>query len=184
MMISYRRLALLTALSLAAIPQVGGAQQSLGPTRLPDGAQVLINEMQQIHSQLGPMQERALQDPELREAGDSLGASIMRAMEELEPETPSLIARINELAPQIQAAQEAQDQERFVTLVTEAGEIDQLLQITRSEAAERPDILRFVEAFEDRVQSRMVSDNPSAAGLLERLEALNGQLAVLLQAAQ
>jgi len=184
MIISYRRLALLTALSLAVIPQVGGAQQSLGPTRLPEGAQVLITEMQQIQSQLRPMQEQALQDPELREAGDSLGESLLSAMEELEPETRSLIARINELAPQLQAAQEAQDQERFMTLVTEAGEIDQLLQITRSEATERPDILRLVEAFEDRVQSRMVADNPSAAGLLERLEALNGQLTVLLQGAQ
>jgi hypothetical protein len=172
---------LMVSLVMVAGPAIVSAQQDFAPVTLPSEAQAVITEMQQIHNRLRPMQEQAMQDQTLKQEGDALGASILRAMEELEPATASLIARLNELAPQVQAAQNAQDRERLVTLATEAGEIDQLLQIARAEAVERPDIVRLVEAYEEKVHDKMVEDNPDAAGLLERLDVLNGQLATLLQ---
>jgi hypothetical protein len=159
------------------------AAQGLSPTPLPEGAQALIAEMQQIQTQLGLMQERAMQDPELRAAGDSLGLHIRQAMEDLQPETPTLIARLNDLGPQVEAARTAQDEDRVRTLIAEATEIDQILQIAQENAVKRPDILAQVEAYEEKVQFRMKADNPAAAEMLDRLEALNEQLAGLLRRA-
>jgi hypothetical protein len=173
----------LVAFLLIAAPALLDAQSS-SPTPLPAGAQELITEMQQIQTQLGSMQERAMQDPALRAAGDSLGLTIRQAMEEVEPETPTLIARLNDLGPEVEAAQAAQDQDRYRVLITEATEINQILEIAQENAIERPDILARVDAYEEKVQSRMKADNPTAAELLERLEELNGQLAAMLQQAR
>ena len=180
-MIRITRSVWLAGALLAAAPAVAMSQQNLAPRTLPPEAQAMIMEMQEIHNRLLPMQEAAMQDPQLKQEGEVLGAQIMKAMEEIEPQTPSLIARLNELAPQVQAAQDAMDRELLATLATEAGEIDQLLQIARARAVERPDIVQAIDAYEEKVQEKMVQDNPEAAQLLDRLEVLNGQLATLLQ---
>ncbi len=166
---------------VVALSPTAAAAQGLSPRPLPEGANQLIVEMTQIQNQLAPMQERAMQEPDLLTAGQTLGENIMKAMEEIEPETPTLIARLNELGVQVQAAQAAQDEAKVRMLVTEAGEIDQILQITQESAVGRPDILAMVTEYETKVHTRMRADNPDAAALMSRLETLNQELASLLQ---
>lgn len=172
------------ATMVIALSATAATAQNTAPRPLPEGANALIAEMTQIQNQLAPMQERAMQTPELFAAGQSLGESIMKAMEEIEPQTPTLIARLNELGAQVQAAQAARDEAQVRTLVTEAGEIDQILQIAQETAVGRPDILALVTEYEGKVHTRMRTDNPDAAALLSRLETLNQQLASLLQLAR
>ncbi len=172
------------AVIVVALSASAATAQNTAPRALPEGANELIAEMTQIQNQLAPMQERAMQEPDLLAAGQSLGESIMKAMEEVEPETPTLIARLNELGSQVQAAQAAQDEAQVRALVTEAGEIDQILQIAQETAVGRPDILALVTEYEVKVHTRMRTDNPDAAALLTRLDTLNEQLASLLQLAR
>lgn len=169
-------------IALAPAPIAARAQQA-PPRALPEGAAELITEMTAIQNQLAPMQQDALQDPNLRAEGEALGASIRDVMEEITPETPGLIARLNEMGPEVRAAQTAQDSARVRTLVTEAREIEQLLQLTQEAAIERPEIVAAVEAYEAKVHGHMRNEHPEAGPLLERLAVLNEQLTGLLELA-
>jgi hypothetical protein len=170
------------AMTMATAPVVLVAQQEdgRGPLPVPAEAQQLIMEMQQIQDRLRPMQQEALRDPALQAAGDSLGARIREAMVEVEPATPELIDRLNDLMEELEAAQAAQDESRFQRAIGEATEIDQILQLAQAEAIELPDVASRLNAYESRIHDRMVADNPDAAGLLERLSALNVQLAAMM----
>jgi hypothetical protein len=178
----FQKFSVLAALVVALIPTGVMAQASdpRGPMPVPAEAQQLIMEMQQIQNQLRPMQQEALRDPELQVAGDSLGARIREAMEEVEPATPDLIERLSELMEELETAQAAQDQERFERAIDEAQEIDQILQLAQAQAIELPDVSARVEAYEARVHRKMISDNPSAEGLLVRLDELSIELAALM----
>jgi hypothetical protein len=165
-----------------AWPSAGQAQQS-APRALPDGAADLIAEMTSIQSRLAPMQQRALESPSLRAEGEAIGANIRQVMAEIAPETPGLIARLNEMGAEVRTAQEARDSARVRTLVMEAREIEQLLQATQAAAVERPEITSAVEAFEAKVHTHMRNESPEAGPLLERLAALNEQLVGLLEMA-
>jgi vacuolar-type H+-ATPase subunit I/STV1 len=169
--------------ALGLAPAVLGAQQedARGPLPVPEAAQELIVEMQEIQNRLRPMQQEALQTPELQAAGDSLGSRIREAMEEVEPATRGLIARLNELMVELEAAEASGDEPRFSQAIGEASEIDQILQIAQAEALEVPDVAARLEAYEAQVHRRMIDDNPDAAGLLARLDELNAELAAMLR---
>jgi hypothetical protein len=167
-------------LAIVATPAVARAQ-NLEPRSLPDGAAEMITEMTTIQNRLAPMQERAMQHPSLQAEGERLGESIRGAMAKITPEAPGLIAQLDEMGLEAEAAQLAGDADKVRELVMEAREIEELLIVTQEAATQLPEITAAIEDFEAKVQSRMRDDNPEAGPLLERLATLNAQLAILLQ---
>jgi hypothetical protein len=164
-----------------ATPAGGWAQlEDRGPIAVPDEAQSLIIEMQQLQNRLRPIQQQAMQDPGLRAAGDSVGLEIRAAMVQVEPATPMLIEELTELMQEAEQAQAVNDQVRFNRVIREAAELDQLLQLAQAKAVERPDVLARVEAFEARVHQKMITNNPEAGEIIRRLDELNVRLAALL----
>jgi hypothetical protein len=173
-------------LSLLALPVALSAQVVDGGNlpAMPVEAQQALREMEQIQMRLSPMQERALQDSALNAEGAQIGTRVRQAMDEVDSQTASRIARLNELMTVAQAAQARQDAEAYATAATEATRINQDLQLTQEAAVAKAEIAASIEAFEKRVQAKMIADNPEAQGLLSRLEELNTQLTGVMQQLQ
>ena len=170
----------LAALGLALLaPAALGAQQQA----IPPEAQALVTEMQELQVELGPIQQQALADADLQAAQQELGEKVRAAMAEADPEMPARMERLTALQAQAQEAQAAQDQERMQAIVTEAQQIEQSLQAAQQEAIARPELDAEIEAFQTRLEQKMVEIDPDAAPLLERMRAIDAELRALLQPA-
>lgn len=171
-------------LSLLIAPAALSAQQaseSAQPSQqLPPEAQEVLLEMQQISERLGPIQQQALQDPEVQSAGEALTARIQEAMVEVDPTTPRNLERLESLMSEAQAAQQANDEDAFIRVVQEAQQIQASLEAAEAEAIQRPALVADIESFQDRVQAKMMEFDPEAGQLLERFEELDHRLALLL----
>lgn len=156
---------------------VAQQQGAIDPAQLPPEAQELIAELQQLQVRLQPIQQEAMQDPEIQAAQQALGAEIQSVMVELDPETPERIERLRELMGEAQAAQAAQDQAAMAELVAEGRALEQELQAAQAEAIQTPEIAPRVEAFEARLLERMLEVDPQAGSLIERARELDARLA-------
>lgn len=175
------RATFLSLLFLAAPLGLFAQQQgTIDPAQIPPEAQELIGELQQLQTRLQPIQQEALQDPEIQAAQQALGAEIQEAMAEADPSTPEKMQRLQELMVQAQAAQAEQDAAAMNEIVTEARALEQELQAAQAAAIESPELAPRVEAFEDRLLERMVEVDPEAESLLDRVQELNARLAAAL----
>lgn len=181
MRMSLIRTVILSAL-FVVIPAGLVAQQQGGidPTQLPPEAQELIAELQQIQSELQPIHQQAMQDPEVQALQQSLSADIQAKMAELDPSTPDRMARLQELMQQGQAAQAEQDQAALTEIATEAQSVQQELQVAQMAALQSEEIAPRVDAFEAELLAKMREIDPAAEALLERAQELDAELAALL----
>lgn len=163
-------------LTMLAPPALAAQQQEL-----PAEAQALVVEMQELQVQLGPVQQQALSDAELQAAQQELGEKVRTAMTEADPEMPVRMARLTALQAQAQEARAAQDQERMAAIVTEAQQIEQSLQAAQQQAIERPEIESELQAFQSRLEQKMVELDPETAPLLERMREIDAELRSILQ---
>lgn len=168
---------LLLAAPLGLFAQQQGA---VDPAQLPPEAQELIGELQQLQARLQPIQQQALQDPEIQAAQQALGAEIQEAMVEVDPETPEKMERLQELMVQAQAAQAEEESAAMTEIVSEARALEQQLQAAQAAAIQSPELAPRVEAFQDRLLERMVEVDPEAEALLDRAQELNARLAAVL----
>lgn len=145
--------------------------QSTGET------QSLIAEVQQIQARLAPIQEQALQDSAIRAEQEALGVEVRSAMVQIDPTLGEQITRMEQLATEAEAAQAAGDQARLLQLSAEAQEIQQRLAEAQIQAMQRPEIAARVEAFQARLQGRMIEIEPEAEALIRRFEELQRRLA-------
>lgn len=167
-------LALLFVVAPAGL--VAQQQGAMDPAQLPPEAQELIVELQQLQVKLQPIQQEAMQDPEIQAAQQALGVEIQAAMVEVDPQTPERIERLQELMGEAQAAQAAQDEAAMAQLVAEGRELEQQLQATQAAAIQDPEIAPRVEAFEARLLERMLEVDPEAGSLIERAKELDARL--------
>lgn len=172
-------------LALFLVPGALVAQQpGLNPAELPPEAREAFTELQQIQSELAPIQQAALQDPAIQSAQQALGAQLQEAMLEVDPRTPDHIAQLEALAAEAQTAQAEQDQQRFAEILAEAQQIERDLQSAQTAALQDPAIQPQVEGFQAQLQEKMVEVDPEAERLIQRAEELDQRLAVLLGSAR
>lgn len=173
---------IVAALALAVVPAGAQAQEPGGvdPSQLPPEVQEAIMELQQLQAQLQPIQQQAMADPEIQAEQQELGTQIQTAMAEADPEVPQHMARLQELAGDAEAAQAGEDQARMAAILEEAQVIEMQLNQAQQEALQRPEIAPRVEAFQQKVQARMVEVDPNAGALIERMDELQTQLMALM----
>jgi hypothetical protein len=184
------RQVLVLALSLTALPAALSAQQKPAPAPAPAAAdtaqdpQAWIMEIQQLHTKLQAIQEKALADPQLRASQETLGSNIKLAMEKADPTLDQKLNRMKELQTQAQTAQAAQDTAKLQQLGTEARQIEEQFMITQQKVLQQPEIASQVSAFQDQLQKKMVAADPSAAQLIARFEELQQRLAKVMPSDQ
>jgi hypothetical protein len=181
------RTPLLASLALALAPAALAAQEPTQqpaelPAQLPPEVQEWVMEIQQIQSALASVQDQALrQDPGLQEEQERLSAAVQDAMLEIDPGIPEEAERMEALFQEAQAAQEAADPDRILQISVEAQEIQQRFRQAQNQALQHPDIAPRLDAFQTRLQERMVEIDPEVAGRLERLDELERQVVAALQ---
>jgi hypothetical protein len=181
------RTSLLASLALALAPAALAAQEPTQqpaelPAQLPPEVQEWVMEMQQIQAALASVQERALsEDPALQEEQEQLSAAVQEAMIEIDPTIPQQAERMEALFEEAQAAQAAEDGDRIVAISAEAQEIQERFRHAQNEALQHPDIAPRLDAFQSRLQERMVEIDPDVEGRLERLDELERQVVAALQ---
>ena len=104
-------------------PATLSAQQQLPPE-----VQEWAIELQELQSQLQPLQEQALQEPEIQAEQASVVEALFETMVASNPETAERIERLEELMQEAQSAQEAGDAERIAQLSAEAAELQPQIQ--------------------------------------------------------
>lgn len=172
--------------ALLALP-AGLAAQTLEPAparaqaAAPDSAAVAqiqgwLAELQTVSGRLQALQEQALQDAELTAAQESLGARIRTAMEESDPSLVDGMERVETLQGEAEAAQAAGDQAKLMELGAELQQIEARFVIAQQRALARSDISSDLEAFEARLQARLVELDPEAPRLIERFQELQRML--------
>lgn len=178
-MVSMRTGILPAVIAIAVLPLSLRAQQPapVDPAQLPQEAQELVVEIQQVQSNLQQIQQEAMSDPELQAEQEALGREIQLAMAESDPAIPEHLERLETLMAEAQAAQQAQDAEKMQAIVTEARELDGRLQAAQAEVIQRPEIAPRVESFQSHLQAKMMELDPSTPQLIERLRELDSQLA-------
>ncbi len=159
-------------------PTLLGAQEPTPVPPQPAGeTQSLIAEIQQIQARLASVQEQALQDSDIRAEQKALGVEVRSAMEQIDPTVGEQITRMEQLAAEAEAAQAAGDQARILQLTGEAQEIQQRLAEAQVQAMQRPELAARVEAFQARLQGRMIEIEPEAEALIRRFGELQRRLA-------
>lgn len=170
--------------AMAPTGLVAQQEGAIDPSQLPPEAQALIAEMQELQSELQPIQQEAMQDPEIQAAQRDLGARIQTAMVEADPATPARLERLEELMAEAQAARAAQDQAAMTEIVTEARGLEQQLQAAQAAVIQSPEIAPQVEAFEARLLERMTEIDPDAGAMIERARELDAKLGEFLTPAR
>jgi hypothetical protein len=173
---------LVTSIALALAPVALNAQQpgALDPSQLPPEAQEVLAEMEQVQAEIEPIQRQALADPELQAEQAALGAQIQTVMTELNPAVPQQMERLQELSAEAESAQSEQDQARIEEILTEARGIEIELQEAQTQAVQRPDVAPRVQAFQEKIQAKMVEVDPAADDLIQRMGELENRLMALL----
>jgi hypothetical protein len=175
----------LAALALAVLPATAAAQQAAPSPELQQQVQGWLSEMQQISGQLQELHARAMQDPELSAAHESLSQVIRAAMIRADPTLEQAMTRLQALDTEAAAAQQAGNQARFSELEQEAVGIQQRFAAAQQQAVQaHPELVGQMEAFQTRVEAKMTQLNPQAGALIERMTQLQTQLAGAMQQQQ
>jgi len=131
-------------------------------------------EAQQIQSRLQEIQARALQDPALVAAQDSIGTELVATMERVDPSYKAQAERAETLKSEVAAAQEAKDNAKLNQLAAEATQLQQGLAAARERAMQDPQMAARIKAFQERIVAKMVEVDPETQTLLGRLQEMNG----------
>lgn len=175
---AFRRLGpLLLALPLLPLAACGERGEEAGAeaaVRIAADAdpQELMAELQRIQQELAEIQERALEDPELRSDRESLERQLDQEMEALDPEAPTKQARQEELATEFEAAREAGEEEAARELAMETQELQADLQRTRQAALQTEEMTAAIQSFQEEMLVAMNEVDPRTDSLVTRAEAI------------
>ncbi len=171
----------LFAVALAAAPAALAAQGTpAAPQQAPAAPQQQApaqTEMQQIQSRLQEIQARALQDPTLKAAQDSIGTEMTATMERLDPTFKAQAARAEALKAEVAAAQTAKDNAKLNQLAAEATQLQQGFATARQRAIQDPAMAARIKSFQERIVAKMTEVEPQTQTLLARLQELRGAAA-------
>lgn len=167
----------LLVVALCAPATLSAQQQQ----QLPPEVQEWAIELQELQSQLQPLQEQALQEPEIQAEQASVVEALFETMVASNPETAQRIERLEGLMQEAQAAQEAGDAERIAQLSAEAAELQPQIQAAQAEALSHPDVQPRVAAFQQKLNARVVEIDPAAEQVIERIAELDARIAAAMQ---
>lgn len=174
------------ALAALTLPTAVLAQQRETPAPAAQNQQEVqawFMELQQISAKLGEIQVRALQDAELQAAQNALGTEVKAAMDRIDPGLAASVERVGTLEQEAAQAQQAGDQAKLEQLAREAQQIQTRFLTAQNTALEQPELAAKVQAFQTRLEQRMIQVDPEARTLIQRLRELEGKLQAALQPA-
>ena len=169
------------AAAIALIPSTLRAQEAAAP---PADASAEANqwlaEIQQLHTRLSELQEKALQDPALRARQDTLGNHIRAAMEAIDPSLSASLNRIQQMDAEATQAEAQNDEAKLNALSAEAQMLEQKFLTAQQKALERPELAAELTAFQTALQDRILAVDPAAPELLARFQELEQKLAAVM----
>jgi hypothetical protein len=189
----YGKPVLVAALLSIAVPVAAHAQQRVVPTgqqrtapaapsmqrpAAPTQQQVegWIAELRQLHGRLETIQNRAMEDQQLRRDQAALGQEIQAAMERADPALPGLVQRMAVLEREAVQAEQAGEQAKLRQIVQEAQGIQTRFAQVQGRVFSQPEIAGKVQAFQGRLEARMLQVDPQTPTLVRRFQELEGRL--------
>lgn len=146
----------------------GAAQGQLDPEMMQR-----MMEVQEIQQRLGPIEQEAMQDPELTAQLESIQQQVETAMR---AEDEELFDRMDELEAEFTEAQEAENQERIQEISQEAQGMQMQLQEIQQRVLEDPELQAEIDAFEEARRARMIEIDPEAGELMDRIDEIMDEL--------
>lgn len=170
----------LTALLLPSVLEAQQRQQarpvSAAPTAAQRQMQSWYTELQQIGARLQAAQMKAMQDPALAAAQQSLARDFKAAMLRADPGLAGLEKRAQVMEAEAQKAQKAGDQAKFAKLAREAQQIEVRLMNAQKKVMADEAFTRRARGFEAALKQKMLQAEPKTMELVERGKVLQAQL--------
>lgn len=166
--------------ALALLPSSLSAQAAAPPADQAAEANQWLTEIQQIHGRLSELQEKALQDPDLRAQQDSLGSHIRAAMEALDPTLVASLDRIQQMDAEATQAEAQNDEAKLSALSAEAQKLEQQFLSAQQRALAQPELAAEFTAFQTALQAKILAADPQAPQLLARFQELEQKLAAVM----
>ncbi len=167
----------LVALATLVLPSTLFAQQPPAPAlQNQQQLETWFVELQQIGVQLGQIQAKALEDPALQAAQESLGTEVKTAMDRVDPGLSASVDRVAALEQEAVQAQQAGDHAKIEQLARELQQIQVRFITAQNQALQEPALAAKVEAFQTRLERRMIEIDPQSRQLIDRLRELEGKL--------
>lgn len=142
----------------------------------PSEVQEWVAEMQQIQTQLEPIQLEALQDTAVQRHQSEVGEVVRAAIVAIDPTLDEGLDRMEELMVQAQAAQAASDAEKIAELTAEAQTLQPRIEQAQQQALADPEVQTEINAFQEHLQERMVEIDPETRTMLARLQELDSRV--------
>lgn len=136
----------------------------------------MMGELQSIETQLQPIRQRAMQNPELQAKEQALVAQVQAAMNEIFPEMETAEARYDSLVTEFEAARAAEDTARAQTLGGELQGLQMSFNQAQMQALQQEDVAEALETFRNDLFEAMRGLDAAADSLLDRAEELNAEL--------
>lgn len=174
------RVAALLAAALGTLPGAAHAQQRANAAAARAAAadvQAWFAELEQLHDRLAAIQARALADPQVGAAQVALGNSIKAAITRVDPAVTRGLARMEALDSLALRAEERGDEARLRQLSTEAQQLQRAFVAAQERVLAQPEIAAQVEAFQQRLQRKMLEVEPGAEQIMTRFRELEARLA-------
>lgn len=174
------RLVLTPVFALAALvtPMALSAQVEGQP---PPQVQEWIAEIQELSAQLGPLQQQAREDAEIKQEEERVTTIVRDAMIAADPANGQRLDRFETIIAEARAAQEAGDTAKIAELTSEAQQLQPQVQAAHEEALAQPEVETQIDAFNDKLQAKMVEMDPNAKESVERLNELNRRVSEALR---
>lgn len=165
------------AQAAAAAPPTEEESDSAATARI----QGWVLEMQDLDGRLQALQQQALADSALDAQQAALGERIRAAMMEADPTLEGSMARVDELQLEAAAADARADTTRLEQIGEEVRRIESQFFDAQRRALAMPEISAALEAFQGRVEARIVELEPRAPVMIARFVELRERLAAALQ---
>ena len=174
---SRRNRAAVTALGVVvgtlalAVPARTQTPQPAPP--IPDSVRQMFMELQQVGEELEQIQEATLAANEsLRQERATVQAAVERAMVEADPQSERRLERLRGIGDDLRAAQALGDTARLRQWFVEAQRLQQELPPAQAAAMQREDVVRQLQAYQERLLTAMRAHDPRTDELIARLESL------------
>lgn len=139
-------------------------------------ARAWMAELRQIQERLQAAHNRVMQDPQLRQAQESLFHEVKVAMQRADPGLDALARRVDSMQAEAAAAVQRGDRARVQQLNTELVPIQQRFMRAQQAVMRQPAIQQRAAALEQRLHARMLQVEPETDRLLARGSELQGRL--------
>jgi hypothetical protein len=146
-----------------------------------DSTAALYQEYQTTRQQLGRLQAQALQSNASLDAHrTTIDTLIITTMAEIDPETRPNIQRLDSLAAEARAAQQARNNAAVDALMGPMLALRGELEAAQAEALRTPEVTSAIQSFEDAMLAAVIAIDPGAGALQARIDELEAMLATVL----